>query len=271
MKTIRLYLGCAILALVLNQCSRDSGTTPQEEIRIDRSANLLSTGESAVDFLTNTTYDRLRIQIAYAGNSRPSDEALSSLERFMLERTLKTQVDIELLPLDATGEEELSLQDIARLENENRTAYNEGTTLALYIYYTDALAEGDSESQNSITLGAVYRNTSMVIYQRAIVTLANRTILISQGELESATLMHESGHLFNLVNLDPALEEDFPHQLEDPEAHNHCAEDGCLMQASLEFSAGARKMMESRVAKGQSAVPELGPECIRVLQSLGGR
>ena len=89
--------------------------------------------------------------------------------------------------------------------------------------------------------------------------------------MESATLMHEMGHLFGLVNLDPGLEQDFPHQIEDPEAANHCGEDGCLMQASLEFSASAGKIMESRVAKGIQPIPELGPECLRVLGSMGGR
>ena len=271
MKKLRIYVGCTLLAIGLVQCSQDSGETPEEQIRIDRSANLLATGESALDFLTNTTYDRIRIQIAYVESVRPTNEALSSLEAFLLARTRKSQVDFEFLPLPSPGEEELSLQQIAELENDNRTAYNEDTTLALYIYFSDALAEGDSENENSITLGAVYRNTSMVIHQRAIAALSNRTVLITQGELESATLMHETGHLFGLVNLDPGLEQEFPHQLEDPAANNHCDEEGCLMQASLEFSASAKKMLESRVAKGAPAVPELGPECLRVLGSMGGQ
>lgn len=266
-----LIAGGVLMALGQLQCSRDNGETPEQTVRIDRSANLLASGESALDFLTNTTYNRIRVQVAYAGSARPTDGALASLEAFLLQRTQKQEVIFELLPLPATGEDELSLQQIAESENDNRTAYNEGSTLGLYIYFSDAFAEGASEDQNSVTLGAVYRNTSMVIYQPGIRALANRTVLISQEELESATLMHEMGHLFGLVNLDPGLEADFPHQQEDPQAGNHCAEDGCLMQASLEFSASARKLMEQRVARGAAAVPELGPECLRVLASIGGR
>ena len=266
-----LIAGGVLIAFGQLQCSKDSPEPPEETVRIDRSENLLASGESALDFLTNTTFDRIRVQVAYAESAQPTDGALASLEAFLLQRTQKQQVDFELLSLPATGENELSLQQIAESENENRTAYNEGSTLGLYIYFSDAFAEGASEDQNSVTLGAVYRNTSMVIYQPGIRALSNRTVLISQADLESATLMHEMGHLFGLVNLDPGLEADFPHGQEDPQAGNHCAEDGCLMQASLEFAASARKVMESRVARGAGAVPELGPECLRVLASMGGR
>ncbi len=264
----KLFLLLGLLLLLAPQCSRDDdggGTT------IDRTANLRSTGESALDFLTNATFDRLVVELAFVPSVRPTDAAIDDLRDFLLERTQKTDISFEFLPVESSGELEETLQEIAQKENDNRTAYNNGSTLTLYIYFTDALAEGDSENSESITLGAVYRNTSMVIYQRAIRALASRTSLVSREELEAATLMHEMGHLFGLVNLDATLAATFPHNLEDPAASNHCDEEGCLMQASLEFSSSAKEIMEGRMAKGQQPIPDLGPECLRVLASMGGR
>lgn len=264
----KIFLLLGMLVLATPQCSRDDDGGQDN---IDRTANLRSTGESALDFLTNATFDRLVVELAFVASVRPTDEAIDDLRDFLLERTQKTDISFEFLSVESSGELEESLQDIAQKENDNRTAYNNGSTLTLYIYFTDAIAEGDAENNESITLGAVYRNTSMVIYQRAIRALASRTTLVSREELEAATLMHEMGHLFGLVNLDPSLAASFPHNLEDPEADNHCDEEGCLMQASLEFSASAKAIMESRMAKGQQPIPDLGPECLRVLASMGGR
>jgi hypothetical protein len=69
--------------------------------------------------------------------------------------------------------------------------------------------------------------------------------------------------------VDLGIREINPH--EDPEAANHCLEDGCLMKASLEFTTGLAKVMEERAAKNFSVVPDMGPECIRDLQAAGGR
>ena len=60
---------------------------------------------------------------------------------------------------------DLSLQEIADLESENRTEYNDGETLAIYIYFADAPSDSDDEDEGIVTLGAVYRNTSMVIHE----------------------------------------------------------------------------------------------------------
>lgn len=261
-----LLAGCALL-FSLTQCSKDGDEPNMEEVRIDRSANLLATGESAGDLLTNDSFDRLRIEIAYVEGFRPTENALDNLRDYLMMRTFKTDISFEFLPLPSPGEEDLSLQEIAVLENENRTLYNEGSTLAMYIYFADAPAEGDDEDEGTVTLGAVYRNTSMVIHEITLRRLAGRSLLISQTDVESATLMHEFGHLFGLVDL--GTPEVNPH--EDPDAEHHCNVEGCLMQASLEFSASAKKVLESRAAKGSAVVPSLDAECIRDLQGIGGR
>ncbi|MBC2839688.1 hypothetical protein H7F20_10110 [Robiginitalea sp. SC105] len=264
MKEINRPLALLFLLISLG-CSKDEAPVV---VPIDRSANLLATGDSATDFLTNTEFDALRVQIAYVQGFRPREATLDDIREFLLARTYKTDISYEFLPLPATGEESLSLTEIANLENENRTLYNEGSALGLYIFFADAPADADmEEGENIVTLGAVYRNTSMVVHATTIREVASLSNLLEVADVETATIGHELGHLFGLVDL--GTPEVNPH--EDPEAPNHCNEADCLMQAKLEFGGGMAKMLENRTAKGLAAVPSLGPECILDLVNAGGR
>lgn len=257
-------LFCLVFTLVLGSCSQDTDGTLEP---IDRSGNLLSTGESAKDLLSNANFDELVIQIAYVEGFRPSEIALADLREFLLLRTFKEVVRFEFLPLPSPDKETLTPQEIADLEDENRTFYNNGRTLALYIYFADAPSSSDDPKANIFTLGAVYRNTSMVMHGSAIRQLAYSSGGFTRAEVEAATLTHEFGHLFGLVNL--GTPEITPH--EDTRTANHCLEFGCLMQASLKFNLGMAKVLQERAAKNLTVVPDLGPECSRDLQAIGGR
>jgi hypothetical protein len=248
-------------------CSKDSETTDEDPGRIDRSANLLSAGASGTDLLTNSDFDALLIEIAYVDGFRPTDIALNNLNQYLQERTFKENIRFVFRPLPSPGEEDLTLQEIASLEAENRTTYNDGRTLSVYIYFADAPSSNDDPSEGLVTLGAVYRNTSMVIHESTIRELASKSILITVAEVESTALIHEFGHLFGLVDL--GTPEVNPH--EDPGAANHCDIEDCLMQAELEFGNGVMAVLEARAAKGLAELPALDPECILDLQAVGGR
>ncbi len=284
-----------LLALVfLTACSSDeNGETgsiedddPIEEV--DRSQNLLATGASANDLLSNTNFDRILIEAAYVEGFRPTQQTMTNFIAFLQQHTFKQNIDVNFLELPSPEEETLTLQEIADLETENRTAYNNGTTLAVYIYFADAPSDGDEEDEGLVTLGAVYRNTSMVIFERTIRTLAARSSRITLTDVETATLNHEFGHLFGLVNLGTVAINDH----EDPEAQNHCVIDGCLMQAQLEFGGTARvfamgkpvlqsactlsgermlEMLTARASRNMPIVPILDDECVLDLQNNGGR
>lgn len=253
--------------LFLTACSKssDEGNTPDPPTD-NKAANLLATGASANDILSNDSYDRILIQLAYVQNFRPTQEAMDNFVEFLRERTFKTQIDLEYLVLPSPDEESLTLQEIADLEKENRTAYNSGSTLAIYIYFADAPSEGDEEESGSVTLGAVYRNTSMVVHEATVRRLASRTPLVSLADAETATLNHEFGHLFGLVNL--GTDSINPH--EDGASDNHCDRDGCLMRAELEFGSGLMSVLQSRVGKS-AVVPGMDAECLLDLQANGGR
>lgn len=263
-----LYLGAVLAwAFTLVSCAGDSGTDPDMPDPIDRSANLLSTGSSGTDMLTNENFDRMQIEIAYVEGFRPTTTALDNLRTFLLERTLKEEVAFTYRSLPSPGEETLTLQEIATLETENRTLYNDGRTLALYIYFADAPSEGDDPAEGLVTLGAVYRNTSMIIHESSVRELASRSVVITVSDVETTTLTHEFGHLFGLVDL--GTPEVNPH--EDSAFSNHCNVENCLMRAELEFGSGFRAVMEKRSAKGLEGLPALDAECLLDLQAIGGR
>lgn len=257
-------LGIACLFLSLLGCSTDA---LNKEETTDRSANLLAAGDSAVDLLSNSDFDEVVLQIAYAEGYAPSALAVEDLLEFLTLRTFKTRISVEYLPLSASGKETLTLQQIADLERENRNLYNSDQTLAVYLYFADAPSDTDDPENNTYTLGAVYRNTSMVLYGSTIRFLASKVPGITVADAEAATLLHEFGHLMGLVGM--GAPEVNSHS--DPESENHCQEENCLMQASLKFTTGLGKTMQDRLAKNLTAVPELGPECLNDLRAAGGR
>ncbi len=260
--------------LSVYSCSKDSsdvGSEPEQTVVVNKTPNLQGTGDSANDLLANSTYTKLLIEIAYVEGFRPTARTEADVIEFLKEVTFKQDVQIIYKQLESTGKTSLTLQEIADEEKENRTVYNTEDTIAVYIYFADAPSDKDTPNGNSATLGAVYRNTSMVIYESTVRKLANSSVLISLATAETATMHHEFGHLFGLVNLGTDMVNNHESQSENSdgvvEGDNHCAIDGCLMNATLEFGSGMRKML---VAKN-GAVPELDAECKLDLQANGGR
>ena len=283
-------------------CSKKS-TSSTNEVTIDKSGNLLGTGDSANDILSNANFTKLQIEIAYVTGFRPTNESMNEFETFLKERTFKQEIELIFKELPSPDAENLTLNEINDLEQENRTAFNNGNTIAIYIYFADAPSADDDDDQGLVTLGAVYRNTSMVIYESQIRKLASFNSSVSVADVEAATLNHEFGHLFGLVNTGTTPVNDHEDILRDensnaildnndnPIGNKHCNVAGCLMRAELQFGestiakssnknnlkAGCTltgksilKLLESSLF-AKSAAQGLDPECILDLQSNGGR
>ncbi len=297
------------LGLMLG-CSSDSDDdSPEKPKAVDKTANLQGTGDSAHDLLSNDKFTKLKVEIAYVDGFQPTQEAMDGFVAYLKKRTFKEVVDIEYNKLESPNEESLTLDEISDLESDNRTLYNDGDTLAVYIYFSDAPADGDDEDEGLVTLGAVYRNTSMIIHEVTVRKLADQSIFISDADVESSTLNHEFGHLFGLVNLGTETVNDHEDVQKDddgetildsegkPQGNSHCNVKGCLMRAELQFGGPSNKsksayaksetglkagcmlsgksvlsMLEVQAAKGPlSAAPGLDNECLLDLASNGGR
>lgn len=289
-------------------CSNDADDNgPETPKVVDKIPNRQGTGDSAIDLLSNDTYTNLRIEIGHVRGFRPTQEAMDGFVAYLKQRTFKENIELIYNELASPNEENLTLEEIADLEEENRTVYNDGKTLAIYIYFSDAPAEEDDEEEGLVTLGAVYRNTSMIIHEVTVRKLAGQSSFISDADVESSTLNHEFGHLFGLVNLgitpvndhEDVQKDDMGESILDDQGktsgNSHCNVTGCLMSAELQFGgtsakstsltaknenglkAGCRltgksvlKMLSSKTAKGGLA-PDLDSECILDLQTNGGR
>ena len=280
MKKISLLL-FLISAVLFIGCSRDDNGTSNQG-GIDKTPNLQAVGFSANDLLSNDNFDRLLLEIAYVEGFRPTAQAMNVFETYLRDRTFKQDIEIQYVTLPSPNQQDLTIQEVANLEDQNRTAFNEGSTLAIYIYFADAPDEGDDEEAGLVTLGSVYRNTSMVIYEQTIRDLASKSPFVQLSDVESSTLNHEFGHLFGLVDLgtpmvndheDVELDENGDPVLDangNPVGNNHCDVPDCLMRAELQFGVGIMSMLESRKARGL-AIPNLDAECLWDLRGNGGR
>ncbi len=289
MKKFGVLLMLLSFSIILG-CSKNSDDDPPKPI--DKSGNLLATGDSAKDILSNGNFTKIQVEIAFVTGFKPAQEAMNEFVAYLKRRTFKEEVELIFKELPSPNEEDLTLEEIDDLEKENRTAYNNGKTLAIYIYFADAPADDDEEEEGLVTLGAVYRNTSMVIHGVTVRKLANLSGLISVADVEGVTLNHEFGHLFGLVNLGT----DSINDHEDAEAESHCNIDGCLMRAELQFGGSGKsatkttgksnkglksacslsgknvlQMLQLQSAKGSAALPTLDAECILDLQGNGGK
>lgn len=252
-------------AFLLIQCAKDDNG-PAELPDDSKAGNLLATGASASDILGNSNFSNLVIEAVYNPGFRPTAAAMANFLTYLQERTFKEDISIVYRELPSTGLDEITIQQAADFEDENRTLYNEGDTIAIFIFFADTIAEGDDLQGGLVTLGAVYRNTSMIVFEETLKFLASQSTQVSEADIESATLMHEFGHLFGLVNLGTAQ----VNTHDDPLSPNHCIVDNCLMLAEIEFGQGMMGMLESRAGKGP-VVPSLDAECILDLQANGGR
>lgn len=257
MKHIKKFLLVFICISFIISCTKEGTNEPGG---IDRSANLKSLGDSASDLLSDSKYTSLNVEMVYVEGSKPTDEAISKFQSFLQNRIYKPDgINITLRSVASSGKAPFSIEEIVEIEKKERTAYNAGDEIAIWIYFADGSNEKDENDK--FVLGSAFRNTSMVIYEGTIRNFANRPNSPSRAIIEAATLNHELGHLFGLVDLGTEPVSDH----EDSENQGHCRIEGCLMKASIEFGTGVFDVLEG------DGIPQLDQACIDDLQSIGGK
>ena len=257
-KLKRLFIFFAGLSLVIS-CTTDNPDDPGSG-GVDRSANLKALGASASDLLSDATFTSMNIEIVYVEGNKPTDESISIFRDFIQSRVYKPDgINITLRAVNSSGKAPFDIDEVVEIERNERTAYNVGDEIAVWIYFADG--SNDKDTNDKFVLGSAFRNTSLIIYEKTIREFANRPGAPKRATIEAATLNHEFSHLFGLVNLGTAPVSDH----EDPDNNGHCITDGCLMRASIEFGSGVVNVIEN------SGVPDLDNACIDDLQSIGGK
>lgn len=255
MKILKLFLLSAFF--IFAGCSDDDN--PNTENGTNRTPNLQATGSSANDFLAASKYNTLVIEVFYVTGFRPSSQTLSNLRSFMNARLNKPGgISIVETEIESPGLAPYDINEIAQIESNIRTKYNNGTTLALFLLFVDGGTTTDTSNQ--FILGTAYRNTSFVMYESTIHNLSNGVGEPDRVDLESTVIEHEMGHLLGLVNLGSPMQTDH----EDDAHAKHCTNPDCLMYWQVESSSVIDMMVGGNV-------PQLDSNCLADLQANGGK
>lgn len=251
-------LALFVAALALPACS--DATTPTgpdpEPNNSDPYDHALAPGASAADLLAAADYDSLVVEVQYVEGFRPTDQGLAILGAFLGERLNKPRgIEIRVQPaLQIQTQATYSAADVRALEEEHRTAYTEGSTLAVYFLFLN----GAFSAQSNV-LGIAYNNTSMAIFQEKIQDNSGGITQPSQSTVEGIVMNHEMGHNLGLVaNGSPMQTE---HQ-DDPNGH-HCDDESCLMHFAVRTT--------DFIANLTGDAPVLNQNCIDDLQANGGK
>ena len=248
---IKLLFITLVSALLLNQCSKKdlvASIAPAE-------ANNKGVGASAKDILSAQTFTTLQIEIVFMPGHAPDVTALNNLGSFLnmlINKPGGVQITQRVIP--ASGKTTLTLDEIKAIEKANRTTFNNGSNLSLFIIYVDA----DYSTANIV--GTVYRNTSMVIFKKTIKNNSGGINQASQTKLETTVLEHEFGHLMGLVNLGSPMQTNHVDAAND----KHCDNRACLMYFSTQSG-----MMGGILISGP--VPEMDANCRNDMRANGGK
>lgn len=189
------------------------------EVPRDEVADWQAVGTLGPDILGGSR--ALKVEIDYTSASAPgaSDEAVITT---VLSHYSGKSVTIIPDEGDLPVEKDYSLDTIVKLTEDHRSCFTNSTQVCLYFLFLPGSFEKSS------ALGASYTSSAVAIMTTQIQSGSN--ILVSRDRIAAATITHEIGHLFGLVNL--IGKEVRPH--EDPNHPGHSNNPDSVMYWAVE-------------------------------------
>ncbi|HEX6981606.1 MAG TPA: hypothetical protein VF181_02490 [Balneolaceae bacterium] len=176
-------------------------------------------GSASVDFLSDSNFTELVVEVDYMPGYKPNEQALDTLKAFFEQRLHKNSVIIkEPVEVPSGGEAKYSADEVRALEAKYRSTFTEGETLAAYMIIVDGKYEGGN------LLGIAYYNTSNAFFGPSYDEASGGTLQPSRYQIEAISFRHEFGHLFGLVGI---IEMQAEHR--DEQHGHHCDNEECLM------------------------------------------
>jgi hypothetical protein len=238
--------------LFLSSCSKTEITTSLPEINAE---NNKSVGASANDLLSSTKYNTLKVEIQYMPGFQPDAASISNLNSFINSLVNKPNgVVITQTQIPASGKTSLTLNEIASIEQTNRTAITSGNQIVVYFLFTDA-----NYSQANV-LGIAYRNTSLCLMGKTIKENSGGIGQTSKTKLETTVLQHELAHVLGLVDNGSSMQTNH----KDAAHGSHCNNSNCLMYYSTETTDVLGFLIAGNV-------PTLDANCRADLTANGGK
>lgn len=246
-KNIIILLACIFF---LAQCSKKDLVDASPAALNDKSV-----GASANDFLSAAKYTSINIQLQYMPGFAPDAVALDNIIAFLNTHVNKPGgVRISQSQIAGSGKTTLTISDLVEIEKANRTQFNSGSVLSVYLLFADA------RYTPANTVGVAYKNTSLVIFGPAVAANSGGINQTTRTRLETIVGHHEFGHLFGLTNLGSPMVT--PH--EDGSNKGHCDNNACLMYYLTQTSVMGGILMSG-------PFPALDENCKADLRANGGK
>jgi len=255
----QILIACMIIAFIFG-CSKDDSITQEQNITVNKNLNRQTTGSSANDLLSDTTFKSMVIELVYVEGFEPTQATINNFVSFLNNRTFKPNgITVEKRAISSSGKDTFTIEDIAEIEKEIRINYNTDDKIAVWALFIDGKSENDSDS--NVVLGTAYWNTSFVIYEETIQNLSNSPFKPERSLLETTVINHEFGHILGLTNLGTEMQDEH----EDDEHPKHCDVESCLMYWAAESGTNISNMVN------MSAAPQLDAQCLADLKANGGK
>ncbi|WP_111309892.1 membrane metalloprotease [Confluentibacter sediminis] len=248
-----------LVLVILQSCSKDDVSGDYSN-GINKIANKQTTGSSANDILSDSKFKSILIELVYVEGFEPTSTSINNFINFINARSYKPKgVTVEKRGIPSLGDKEYTIQEIADIEDANRTKYNDKEQLAIWVFFTDG--KSDKDDGTSVVLGTAYRNTSFVIYEETLHKYSNNRFQPTRSLLETTVITHEFGHILGLTNFGSAQQT----QHEDTEHPKHCNVKNCLMY----WNSGTYSSFSNTI--NMNSPPQLDAQCLADLQANGGK
>lgn len=246
--SVCLFFGIVLLI----GCTKSSTTTSLPEINAE---NNKPVGASANDLLSANKYTNLKIEIQYMPGFQPDAASVTNLTNFANSLLNKPAgITVTQTQIAASNKTSLTLNEIASVEQTNRTAVTSGNQMAVYFLFTDA-----NYSQPNV-LGIAYRNTSMCLMGKTIKDNSGGVGQTSKTKLETTVMQHELAHILGLVDIGSPMQTNH----KDAAHGNHCNNSTCLMYYASETTDVLGFLITGNV-------PTLDANCRADLTANGGK
>lgn len=247
------YLFPVLLIVVLTGCVKSLGNDDRHHVNY--SFHERSFGASNQELLKDDRFRSLAIEVQYMKGFKPDDKSIINLRNFLLQHLNKPKgISVVAKEIDPGAKRILNTKDVKAIEKDNRSMYSYGDQITVYILYTNG------EFVNKKVLGQAYKNTSIVIYGKAIEKNSGTFRKRNRTDLETTILLHEMGHLLGLAKEGTIM---YTNHI-DSNHKSHCNDKDCLMYYGIDISEKTGPV----IRKG---VPELDKECSFDLVANGGK
>lgn len=250
---MKAFLPIFLIAILFSACSKTE--TYVNNPNVPDYLHNRPVGASANELLASTKYTSLKIEVQYMTGFQPDAAALNHLQA-TLQGLLNKPSGITIITkeIPASANLSLSVNDVISIEKNNRTAFTNGSELAVYILYTNG-----NYTDNNV-LGIAYKNTSAVLFGKKINDNSGGFGQANRTKLVATVAEHELGHLLGLVDLGSPMQ-----TAHNDAAHgSHCSNSSCLMYYASETSDIFGFLITGNI-------PSFDANCRADLQANGGK